>query len=173
MRQATADRCGCPVLVADEFVRPAPSIFDIDSTALTFSQEIPHFSPSPPDESGNDTHGHNVTLMLAARFNPTGRTGANPFSDCLDITGVQIGALSQSPGDRSDRAELSGREVHPQLLAERRKHLRGCRTTCARCRDRSLSTETLWQGRRERVSASQPGAVLEGTHRSRGGTTSW
>ena len=93
---------------------------------LPSHQELPHFSPSPPDESINATHGYDVTLMLAARFNPPGRTGANPFSDCLDITGVQDRSSEPVPGDRSDRAELSGREVHPQLLAQRRKHLRGC-----------------------------------------------
>jgi hypothetical protein len=87
-----------PVLVGDKFVRPAPQVPDVDSSGnfsfLNFSDEIPNFQPSPPDASEDDTHGYDVTLTLGGLFNAQGRTGANPFSPCLDFTGVILGALS-------------------------------------------------------------------------------
>ena len=39
-------------------------------------------------------HGYAVTLTLGSLFNPEAKTGANPFSQCLDITGLQLGALT-------------------------------------------------------------------------------
>ena len=83
-----------PVLVADKFVSPAPLVHDIGFSFLTFSHEIPNFTSSPPGESLDSTHGYDVTLMLGAAFNPESKTGANPFSQCLDISAVLLGSLS-------------------------------------------------------------------------------
>jgi hypothetical protein len=82
------------ILIGDHFRRPAPSVVDVGATLRDFLSEIPHFLPSPIDENVDSTHGYDVTLLLGAQFNPEARTGANPFSDCLDITGVQLGGLS-------------------------------------------------------------------------------
>src|SRR6185437_1757981 len=76
-----------PVLVADNFVRPAPP------SHIGFASQVPNFLPSPPDDSGDDTHGYDVTTTLAALFDDHSLTGANPFSQCLDVTAVQIGGL--------------------------------------------------------------------------------
>lgn len=76
-----------PVLVADNFIRPTPP------SHIGFAVQIPNFLPSPPDESGDDTHGYDVTTTLAALFDDHSLTGANPFSQCLDITAVQVGGL--------------------------------------------------------------------------------
>ncbi len=70
------------VLVADAF-QP----FGTLAGAYTqFGHEIPNFTavgePSPADE----THGYDVTMTLAALFDEANPTGANPFSDCLQIT---------------------------------------------------------------------------------------
>jgi hypothetical protein len=96
---AVDDLGGCrqprvPVLVSDDFVRPAPPVRGINFSEVGFEHEIPHFLPSPPDDSSSNAHGYTVTLMLGALFNPEARTGANPFSQCLDITGVLMRGLS-------------------------------------------------------------------------------
>ena len=77
-----------PVLVADDFIRPAPL------SHIGFAAQIPNFLPSPPDESGDDTHGYDVTTTLAALFDDHVPTGANPFSQCLEVTAVQIAGVS-------------------------------------------------------------------------------
>ena len=77
-----------PILVADDFVVPAP--FEYNG----FSLELPNFNLIPSGESGNDvTHGYDVTTTLGALFNGASPTGANPFSQCLDVIAVQIGKV--------------------------------------------------------------------------------
>jgi hypothetical protein len=100
------------VLVGDHFRRPPPSITDVGADVRTFESEIPRFLLSPALESVESTHGYDVTLMLGAQFNPDARTGANPFSDCLDITGVQLGGLSSAQEiDRLARNFPSGKFI--------------------------------------------------------------
>ena len=78
-----------PVLVADDFIRGA-------SITLPFDDEVPGFRLLPLDSNGGDTHGYDVTTTMAALFNDRNRTGANPFTECLAITGIQVGGLEPS-----------------------------------------------------------------------------
>ncbi|MGC1816054.1 MAG: S8 family serine peptidase [Casimicrobiaceae bacterium] len=95
-----------PILVADKFIRPAPA------SHIAFAQEIPNFLPSPPDELGAETHGYDVTTTLAALFNEHNPTGATPFSQCLDITGVQLAGLGAYDAvDRIERNFPSGKFI--------------------------------------------------------------
>jgi hypothetical protein len=83
-----------PVVIGDRFETPAPLVSDVDFSFVTFAHEIPNFDVSPISEISDSSHGSTVTLMLGALFNPEARTGANPFSNCLDITAVQVGGMS-------------------------------------------------------------------------------
>jgi len=80
-----------PILVADNFIRPNPY--------AEFPVQIPDFFPSPPTEPGSPkapTHGYDVVTTMAALFDGRNPTGANPFSQCLSITGVQVAGLLPS-----------------------------------------------------------------------------
>jgi hypothetical protein len=75
-------------------------IGDLFSATLTaapdFQNEVPGFTPVGTNGSPtNETHGVEVTTTLAASFNSKNPTGANPFSSCLFIEGIDIGRLSQ------------------------------------------------------------------------------
>lgn len=80
------------VLVADVF-QP------IDTLAGRFTQfksEIPNpptvvGEPSPQDE----THAYDVTTTLAGLFDAANPTGANPFSQCLQIELIQLTGLTE------------------------------------------------------------------------------
>ena len=78
-----------PILIPDDFLRPAPVTHD------GFSLEVPstNFTLLSAGENGTEAHGYDVTTTLGAMFNSTSPTGANPFVQCLDITGVQTANL--------------------------------------------------------------------------------
>jgi subtilase family protein len=81
-----------PVLVADNFTRfalPPNYIF-------AFFDQVPGFDLLPRDSSGNETHGYDVTTTLAALFDAQSPTGANPFTQCLDVMGIQVAGLTPS-----------------------------------------------------------------------------
>jgi hypothetical protein len=75
-----------PVLIPDDFLRPPPVTHD------GFPLEVPstNFTLLSAGENGTEAHGYDVTTTLGALFNSTSPTGANPFTQCLNITGVQI-----------------------------------------------------------------------------------
>jgi hypothetical protein len=80
---------GClpvPVLVADHFGPSPPG---------GFTSELPGF-PAVEGTTSSPTHGYDVTGTMAALFNAAPPTGANPFTECLDLRPVQVGDLSQS-----------------------------------------------------------------------------
>jgi hypothetical protein len=79
-----------PILVVDQFIRPAPAPYG------DFLHEIPNFLPSPPDETGRATHGYDVTTTLGAQFDEGSPTGANPIASCLDVTGVNVAGLGSA-----------------------------------------------------------------------------
>lgn len=82
-----------PVVVADEFKAPPPDIKTLNSL-VSFDLEIPNFpDPAPGTPSGLD-HGNLVTVVLGALFNDAPRTGANPFSQCLAVTGLDLTGLA-------------------------------------------------------------------------------
>jgi hypothetical protein len=54
-----------------------------------FGDEISHFSVVNGDPTPGDTHGYDVITTMAAAFNESIPTGANPFSDCVDIRAVR------------------------------------------------------------------------------------
>jgi len=78
-----------PILVADGFTSSLPAGY------AGFSTEIPPTSFAVPDTvTTTETHGIDVTTTMAAAFNGTAPTGANPFVECLDIVGVNLEGLS-------------------------------------------------------------------------------
>lgn len=84
------------VLVADDFLRPAPSSLN------GFSTEVPNFTILPPENGdAKGFHGYDVTTTLGSLFNDVLTTGANPFSQCLEITGVQMAGIT--PREQVDR----------------------------------------------------------------------
>ena len=79
---------GClkvPVLIADHF---APTV------VAGFRAEVPGFPPA--NGTAISTHGYDVAGTLAALFNATPPTGANPFTECLDLRSIQVGDISRS-----------------------------------------------------------------------------
>ncbi len=76
------------VLVPDNFLEPIPSSY------MYFPIEIPYSDILPPGESGNKTHGYDVTTTMAALFDDDNPTGANPFSQCLDISLIRVTGLT-------------------------------------------------------------------------------
>jgi len=79
------------VLVPDYFAIPPPAAY-----ASRFPAEVPGFVAVPPGETGDSTHGYDVTTTLAALFDPQHPTGANPFPGCLTVKGIQLNGLSTS-----------------------------------------------------------------------------
>jgi len=82
-----------PILVVDGFAPDKPA---------GFSAEVPPTSFAVPDTvNTTDTHGYDVTTTMAAAFNGTAPTGANPFVECLDIIGVNVaGLMGYAPIER-------------------------------------------------------------------------
>ena len=83
-----------PVLVADEFSDSA-----LPPAYIGFPAQVPGFHvtpppPPPPVVETTETHGFDVTTTLAALFDTHTPTGANPFTQCLDVVGVQIGGVT-------------------------------------------------------------------------------
>jgi IPT/TIG domain/Subtilase family/Bacterial Ig-like domain (group 2) len=77
------------ILVPDDFTSTLPAGY------ATFSTEIPPTSFALPDRpTTTATHGYDVITTMAAAFNGTAPTGANPFVECLDIIGVNLGGLT-------------------------------------------------------------------------------
>src|SRR6185295_14297966 len=77
------------ILVPDDFTSTLPAGYQ------TFSTEIPPTSFAVPDRATTtETHGYDVTATMAAAFNGTAPTGANPFVECLDIIGVNLAGLT-------------------------------------------------------------------------------
>jgi len=81
------------LLVADIFQRPP-----LTGAYANFLDEIPeaNFTLSGGRGPADETHGYDVTTTLAALFNTTNPTGANPFSDCLEIDAIQLSGLTES-----------------------------------------------------------------------------
>ncbi len=73
------------VVVLDHFGAPVPS---------TFENEVPGFSAPPT--TGNEDHGWRVTSVVASFYDAQGVSGANPFTQCLNIRGVQGANLSMA-----------------------------------------------------------------------------
>jgi Subtilase family len=79
------------VLVADDFQtkNTLPDRFS------GFDTQIPGFHVLPADDKGGLTaHGYDVTTTIAALFDANAPTGANPFTPCLDVTGIQTAGLT-------------------------------------------------------------------------------
>ena len=80
------------IVVTDNFPLPAPA---------TFFNEIPkdNFAlfGAPPTEG--EPHGYDVVAMIAAQFNATDPTGANPFPHCIKIHAIQV--YGRSPQSRT------------------------------------------------------------------------
>jgi len=77
-----------PVLIPDQFSLLAPS---------GFAAEVPgvSLSVSPNATTSGDPHGYRVTTTLAAHLDAANPTGAVPFPQCLDVTGVEMFGLGQ------------------------------------------------------------------------------
>src|SRR5262249_51212869 len=93
-----------PVVVADNFVRGAAlgsglANGSIPAGYLSIADKLPGFS-IVPTTSGSATHGYDVATTLAGLFDERNPTGANPFTSCLDLRGIQVGGLT--PRDEID-----------------------------------------------------------------------
>jgi hypothetical protein len=77
------------VLVADTFG------FPLIGGEADFFDEVPTFVDLGGAHPRDDTHGYEVTTTLAALFNETNPTGANPFTDCLTIEGVELAGFTE------------------------------------------------------------------------------
>lgn len=76
-----------PVLVLDSFGAPA----QLPAGYTGFSAQVPGFQLLPAgSEKGTATHGYDVTTTMSAAFDTTMPTGANPVTECLAVTGVQL-----------------------------------------------------------------------------------
>ncbi len=73
-----------PVLIPDNFGITPPD---------GFATQVPGFQ-TPEGTSGTNVHGYDVTTTLAAMFDGDLPTGANPFTNCLDVMGIDVGVLS-------------------------------------------------------------------------------
>jgi hypothetical protein len=72
------------LVIADFFrLRPAPG----------FNDEMPDFR-FITSNYGEEEHGYLVSATAAARFDAGPTTGANPFSQCLNVKGIEIGGYS-------------------------------------------------------------------------------
>ncbi len=79
-----------PVLIADEF--------GAVENAAAFQAEIPSwqiYGPAPVG-AANTQHGYQVATTLAAKFDGTYPTGANPFVDCLDVRLINLDGLTHN-----------------------------------------------------------------------------
>jgi hypothetical protein len=77
------------VLVADTFG------FPLIGGETDFFDEVPPFVDLGGAHPLNDTHGYEVTTTLAALFNERNPTGANPFTDCLTIEGIELSGFTE------------------------------------------------------------------------------
>jgi hypothetical protein len=75
-----------PVLIPDQYSLSEP---------IGFGTEVPGTSIQGGQRSGTNPHGHRVTGTLAANFDSVNPTGAVPFPQCLDITGVELFGLTE------------------------------------------------------------------------------
>ena len=85
--QGCADR-KVPVLVVDHFASNPP-----DSQAR-FPTEVPGFTVASGDPSSDVEHGYVVTTVLGALFDDLNPTGANPYTNCLEIKGINVAGLT-------------------------------------------------------------------------------
>jgi len=78
-----------PVLVLDN-LPPAPP-----EQAQRFAQELPGFTPLSADpQLSDDIHGFVMALVLGARFDSANPTGANPYTQCLELSGINVAGLT-------------------------------------------------------------------------------
>jgi beta-lactam-binding protein with PASTA domain len=83
----------CPtVFVADTF--------NALSEPLDFSLRVPLFPISHPSQTSGTTHGYDVASTLAARLasgqGSNAVIGAAPFTQCVDIRGIQVSGLTHA-----------------------------------------------------------------------------
>lgn len=93
-RSAAAGFCAgnkITVIVPDYFHRP------IDVLYTQFAAQVPAVaelgSGSVAAASPTGFHGYDVLTTLAAKLDATAPTGANPFSECLDLKALQLTSL--------------------------------------------------------------------------------
>jgi Subtilase family len=80
------------VVVPDAYaVNPLPP-----SYATAFPSQIPNFTAPGFSAPAGEAHGYDVVTTMAAAFDAVVPTGANPFPQCLEITGLQVSGLSQN-----------------------------------------------------------------------------
>lgn len=78
------------VLIADVFEE---ILGGADEIQLAGESDTPTLFGQPAP--ANELHGYEVAAILAAHFDSNNPTGANPFTDCLTVEGVQLSTLSQ------------------------------------------------------------------------------
>ena len=78
------------VLIADEFKGTLAGVGELQLGTETNSLPIVGLPAS-----NSSLHGHEVAATLAAQFDAANPTGANPFTDCLELSGVQLFGLSE------------------------------------------------------------------------------
>jgi hypothetical protein len=78
------------VLIADEYKGTLAGAGE-----LQLGTETESFPIFGLPASNSALHGYEVAATLAAQFDAANPTGANPFTDCLDLNGVQLFGLSE------------------------------------------------------------------------------
>jgi Protein of unknown function (DUF1566)/Subtilase family len=78
-----------PVLLIDH-LPPEPS-----QQAQRYAQELPGFTVISGDEQVDDIlHGFALAAVLGARFDGANPTGANPYTQCLDLSAINVAYLT-------------------------------------------------------------------------------
>jgi hypothetical protein len=78
------------VLIADDFKSTLVGAGEVQLGTETHS-----FPILGQPATNTALHGYEVAATLAAQFDAANPTGANPFTDCLDLNGVQLVGLSE------------------------------------------------------------------------------
>ena len=116
------------VIVLDVFGAPVPSRFE---------HEVPGFL-APKAASSND-HGWRVTSVAASYYDGEGVSGANPFTQCLNIRGVQAANISMTEANANLWQSLpSGKVIVNVSLAH------SAPPNCANCSPSDFANGFLW-----------------------------
>ena len=67
-----------------------------DGMSAKTAKELPNYNLIGNILDDGETHGWDVAAMAAADFSPSEKTGAMPFSDCVDLTLLSVSGLTQS-----------------------------------------------------------------------------
>lgn len=118
------------VIVLDHFGAPMPSLFET---------EVPGFKA--PSTAGNEDHGWRTTSIVAAAsfYDGEAVSGANPFTQCLNLQGVQAARMSGVEANANLWQSLpSGRVIVNVSLGH------SPTPTCKTCSPSNFTNGSIW-----------------------------